>query len=456
MDAKKKQSVLIVGLGKSGMAAVDLLVKQGAQITAYDDRNEESFSQQDLDWLNTQAVRCFLGQKLEVFAFDTVVLSPGLSPDMPLVESAKKTGAEIIGELELAYRYCKGSFVAITGTNGKTTTTALVGQMYRLAGMPYEVVGNIGLPASQKALSVNSETAMVTEVSSFQLETTVCFHPKVAAILNVTPDHLDRHGSMDEYVKAKAKIFKNQTEEDIFIYNADDSICAQLAEDCTQALIIPFSREKQLSFGAYVYEGKIILRDQRGKTVHLCRISELLIPGMHNLENALAAAAIGYFAGVPTEAVVLALTSFAGVAHRIEFVCEKDGVRYVNDSKGTNPEASMKAIAATDTPILLIAGGYEKHSNFDAFIEAFDNKVKYLLLLGETAPRIAKSALKFGFPSDRIIVCEDMKECVQKAHAFSMVGDTVLLSPACASWGMYKNFEERGNDFKKLALSIDS
>jgi UDP-N-acetylmuramoylalanine--D-glutamate ligase len=203
-----------------------------------------------------------------------------------------------------------------------------------------------------------------------------------------------------------------------------------------------------------VYEGKIVIKAETGKEIYLCRVSELLIPGMHNLENALAAAAIGYFVGVPTEAIILALTSFAGVEHRIEFVCEKYGVRYVNDSKGTNPEASIKAIEATDTPILLIAGGYEKHSDFDAFIKAFNGKVKYLFVLGVTAPRIAQSAVKLDFPKDRILFCEDMKECVQKAYAFSVVGDTVLLSPACASWGMYKNFEERGKDFKQLALSI--
>lgn len=455
MTVGKKQNVLIVGLGKSGMASAALLVKQGVQITAYDDRDKESFSSQDLDWLATHGVRCFFGHKLESFCFDMAVMSPGLSLDALVAVNAKKAGAEIIGELELAYRYCKGSFVAITGTNGKTTTTALVGEMYRLAGMPYEVVGNIGVPASQKALSANKETTMVTEVSSFQLETTVQFRPRVAAILNITPDHLDRHGSMEQYIKAKAKIFENQTEQDVFIYNADDDICSELAGHCTKALTVPFSRENQLSFGAFAYQGKILLKTQYGKTIELCRISELLIPGMHNLENALAASAIGHFAGVPTDAIVSALTSFAGVEHRIEFVCKKHGVRYINDSKGTNPEASIKAIAATNTPILLIAGGYEKNADFDAFTKEFEGKVKCLFVLGETAPRIVESALRTGFPKERIVMCESMKECVEKAHAFSEIGDTILLSPACASWGMYKNFEQRGQDFKKLVLSIE-
>ena len=454
MGFKKEQNVLVVGLGKSGMAAVKLLLEQGANVFAYDGRNEESFLQEDIDWLLSHKVRLFLGEDPQVLSFDTLVISPGISPQIQLVQRAKASGAEIIGELELAYRFCKGSFVAITGTNGKTTTTALVGEMYRLAGLPYELVGNIGLPVSEKVLAAGIETTMVTEVSSFQLETASQFHPKVSAILNLTPDHPDRHGWMQEYIKAKAKVFENQTKEDFFVYNADDCNALTLAEACTNATTVPFSRFKQLSFGAYVYEGKIIIKGSDGEDVYLCRVSELLIPGMHNLENALAAAAIGYFAGLPTEAIILALTSFAGVEHRIEFVCEKNGVRYVNDSKGTNPEASIKAIEATDTPILLIAGGYEKHADFDVFIKAFNGKVKYLLLLGATAPRIAESALKFGFEKERIIFCESMKECVQKAYAFSVVGDTVLLSPACASWGMYANFEERGKDFKQLALSI--
>lgn len=455
MNAEKKQNVLIVGIGKSGMAAADLLSKQNVKITAYDDRIEESFSKEDLAWLAERRVHCFFARMPEIFCFETVVMSPGLSPNVPVVENAKKAGAEIIGELELAYRYCKGSFVAITGTNGKTTTTALVGEMYQLAGMPHEIVGNIGLPASERALLADEKTTMITEVSSFQLETTWRFHPKISAILNITPDHLDRHGSMDEYIKTKAKIFKNQTKENFFVYNADDPICVQLAKTCSQTTVVPFSREKQLSYGAYVNEGKLVVKDQKGSEIYLCNVSDLLIPGMHNLENALAAAAIGYFSGLPIEAVISALTSFAGVEHRIEFVCEKKGVRYVNDSKGTNPDASIKAIEATDTPILLIAGGYEKHSDFNSYIEAFDGKVKYLLVLGETATRIADSATELGFPKDKILFCESMKACVEKAQTLAVGGDTVLLSPACASWGMYKNFEERGKDFKQLALSID-
>lgn len=454
MTVDEKQKILVVGMGKSGMAAVGLLTEKGNDVFAYDSRSEESFSSKDLNWLKERNVHLFLGKEPRGVFFDTVVMSPGISPDVPVVESARNSGSEVIGELELAYRFCKGSFVAITGTNGKTTTTALVGEMYRLAGLSYELVGNIGLPVSQKALSVCSETTMVTEVSSFQLETTSQFHPKVAAVLNITPDHLDRHGSMEEYVKSKAKVFANQSEDDFLIYNEDDSYTRSLAEQCKKATVVPFSRFKQLSFGVFVYEGKIVIRTREQKDVYLCRASELLIPGMHNLENALAAAAIGYFSGVPTEAIILALTSFAGVEHRIEFVCEKNGVRYVNDSKGTNPEASIKAIEATEAPILLIAGGYEKNSDFDPFIKSFNGKVKYLLVLGVTAPRIAASAVKSGFPYDRIIFCEDMKECVQKAYLHAVVGDTVLLSPACASWGMYNNFEERGEDFKRIALSL--
>ena len=234
MNAGKKQKVLVVGLGKSGMAAIELLTTQGSDVFAYDSRDEASFSIQDLNWLKEHSGHLFLGKEPEMNSFDTVVVSPGVPPDLPVVCNAKSSGAEVIGELELAYRFCKAPFVAITGTNEKTTTTALVGEMYRLAGLSYELVGNIGLPVSKKALSSCSETTMVTEVSSFQLETTSQFHPRVAAVLNITPDHLDRHGSMQEYIKAKSKIVENQTKEDFLIYNEDDPYARSLAHQCTE------------------------------------------------------------------------------------------------------------------------------------------------------------------------------------------------------------------------------
>ncbi len=454
MATISEKRAFVVGLGKSGLAAAKLLVSQNMQVSAYDGKPEENFSKEEIDLLKEQGVSFFFGCDPEDLHFDIAVISPGISPSFPLISRVKAEGAEIIGELELAYRNCPASFVAITGTNGKTTTTALVGEMFRFAAMPYEVVGNIGLPVTERAMHANADTTMVTEVSSFQLETIKEFKPKVSAILNITPDHLDRHGSMEEYTRVKSRIFENQSAADFFIYNADDSGAAEAALQCKAARRVPFSGTKSLDFGVCVESGTVVIKAGPENHLPICGTDQILIPGKHNLENALAAAAIAYFAGVPAECIDKALRSFKGVEHRIEFVCQVNGVRYVNDSKGTNPDASEKAIQATSTPILLIAGGYEKNSDFDHFIECFDGKVKYLLLLGVTAPRIAESALRLGFPKDRILYCETMEECVSKGAQLSQPGDTVLLSPACASWGMYKNYEERGRDFKQLALSL--
>jgi UDP-N-acetylmuramoylalanine--D-glutamate ligase len=455
MTKTNGRRVLVVGLGKSGFAAAKLLISQGLQVSVYDEKPEENFSVEEVDALKQQGTCFFFAREPEDFPFELAVISPGISPFIPLMDKVREKGIPIIGELELAYRNCRGSFIAITGTNGKTTTTALVGEMFRLADLRYEIVGNIGLPVTDRSMHATQDTTMVTEVSSFQLETISEFRPKISAILNITPDHLDRHGSMDEYVRVKSRIFENQKAEDFFIYNADDSQTVKAAAACKNAKRVPFSAAKALDFGVCVEAGTVVIQTAAKVAVQVCETSEILIPGAHNLENALAAVAIGYYAGIPAAFIQMALRSFAGVEHRIEFVCQVKDVRYVNDSKGTNPDASEKAIQATATPILLIAGGYEKNSDFDHFIQSFEGKVKYLLLLGATAPRIAESALRSGFPRDRILFCQSMAECVFKASDLALPGDTVLLSPACASWGMYNNYEERGRDFKQLALSLN-
>ena len=445
------KKILIIGLGRSGFAAAKLLKDEGA-VSVWDGKPEEKFDKEDIALLKSQGICCYFGDAPSAEGWDMVIISPGVPIDHPFVKEAKKHGAKISGELEQAYEHCPGRFIAITGTNGKTTVTTLVGEMVKAADLDCRVAGNIGVPLASAGADAGPDTLMVTEVSSFQLETADRFHPAVSALLNITPDHLDRHKTFENYAAVKAGVCRNQTESDYFVYNYADEHCQKIAAYC-KARTVPFYADGELSFGAFCEGGRLFIKDETGCT-ELCRADELQIPGHHNLENALAAAAIAYFAGVPAEAVSSTLKSFMGVEHRIEFVCERAGVRYVNDSKGTNPDSSIKAIEAIDTPILLIAGGYEKNSDFTEFINSFGGKVKELLLIGVTAERFADTAVRCGFPRENILFCESMKECVQKASLLAERGDTVLLSPASASWGMYNNYEERGDDFRRLALAL--
>ena len=452
MDKKK---VLVIGLGKSGFATAALLAGE-ADVTCWDSKDEEKFDAQAIADLRTCGVKFLFRDAPSASGYDLLVLSPGVPPAIPVCEEAKRLGIEISGELEQAYEHCKGTFYAITGTNGKTTTTALTGEIFKAAGRKTEVVGNIGLPSSARASEADEDTCMVTEVSSFQLETIKEFKPKVSAILNITPDHLNRHGTFEEYARVKGLVFANQDESDFFVYNADDPETVKIVPTCKKAVKVAFSRKFRPDAPcAYAEDGKMYLDADDGQGPRfVIDTADIYIPGAHNLENALAAAAVCFFAGIETGVIARMLKEFKGVEHRIEFVREVKGVRYVNDSKGTNPDASIKAIEATDTPILLIAGGYEKNSDFTDFINGFNGKVKYLLLLGQTAQRFADTARKCGFPEDRMIFCADMKDVIFRARSLAEVGDTVLLSPASASWGMYNNFEERGEDFKQLVMAL--
>ncbi|MCQ2560658.1 MAG: UDP-N-acetylmuramoyl-L-alanine--D-glutamate ligase [Clostridia bacterium] len=450
MDKKK---ILAVGLGKSGFAIAGLFAGE-ADVTAWDSKPEEKFNKEELDALRAKGVEFAFGEGFDPTGYDKVVMSPGVPPTIDLVKKAQAAGIEISGELEEAYTHCKGTFIAITGTNGKTTTTALTGEIFKAAGLKTEVVGNIGIPSSVKAKSADEDTYMVTEVSSFQLETIKEFKPRVSAILNITPDHLNRHGTFEEYARVKGLVFANQDENDYFVYNADEPETVKIAATCTKAVKVPFSRKfRPQAPCAFVENGKLCI-DNGIAVTEIINTEDIYIPGAHNLENALAAAAICYFAGIDSAVISRLLRDFKGVEHRIEFVKEVKGVRYVNDSKGTNPDASIKAIEATKTPIHLIAGGYEKNSDFTEFINCFGGKVKTLLLLGATAERFKKTALDCGFPEDKIYMCESMKQVIETAYGMAEPGDTVLLSPASASWGMYNNFEERGEDFKQLVGNL--
>ncbi|MCI7300268.1 UDP-N-acetylmuramoyl-L-alanine--D-glutamate ligase [Ihubacter massiliensis] len=453
LDNIRNKNVLVIGLGRSGKAAVQAALKLGAKVYVQDSKCVEEVDPQLLAFLEGRAVTCCFGQNPEDMSiFDMLILSPGVSPELDFIREARDKGAEIIGELEIAYRIGHGNYIAITGTNGKTTTTTLVGEIFEKAKKKTYVVGNIGVAVISKALTAEENSWLVTETSSFQLETTRYFKPVVSAILNLTPDHMDRHKTMENYGNAKAKIFENQDESQHLVINYDDKACFALAEHC-KAKVVPFSRMEKLDFGAFVEDGRIVIRDEDGQVHPFCRTDELIIPGSHNLENALAAAAIAYFAGIEPDVITQGLKEFQGVEHRIEYCGQVDGVRFVNDSKGTNPDASIKAVEAIDGGIVLIAGGYDKGSSYEELIKAFNGKVKHMVLLGKTAEKIKETGEKLGFTSS--IIVKDMEECVKEGFRLAEPGDTVLLSPACASWDMYTSFEQRGEHFKNCVARLE-
>lgn len=452
LENMKYKKVLVVGLGKSGIAASQAMLRLGAEVSIQDSKREDSVDPQLIAFLKGQGARCYFAQTPpDMGQFDMLILSPGVSPELPFIEEAQAKGAEIIGELEIAYRIGSGNYIAITGTNGKTTTTTLVGEIFKAAKRKTYVVGNIGVAVISASIDASAEDWLVTETSSFQLETTRYFKPVVSAILNLTPDHLNRHHTMKAYGAAKAKIFANQRADGYLVINYDDKECYKLATGC-QAKVVPFSRKTQLDFGAFVRDGRLVIRNEEGDLVDICGRDELKIIGEHNLENALAAAAICYFAGIDAGTIAEGIRSFGGVEHRIEFCGTVDGVSYYNDSKGTNIDAAVTAIRAIEKNIVLIAGGDAKGQVFDDFIKAFQGSVKKMILLGRDGHLIAEAADRCGFAD--YVSCKDMEACVRKAYELAEPGDTVLLSPACASWDMYTNFEQRGEHFKNCVSRL--
>lgn len=442
----KGKRVLVVGLGKSGIAAVQAMIKLGAKVTVQESKERSNVDGQLLNFLNLQNVKCYFNEIPDYVAdFDMIILSPGVNPELDFIQKAAAEGAEIVGELEIAYRIARGTFVAITGTNGKTTTTTLVGEIFRKSRRKTHVVGNIGVAVISKSMEADEDDWLVTETSSFQLQTTKYFKPVVSAMLNLTPDHLNRHHTMEEYGKAKAKIFANQDESGYCVVNYDDKFCYSFTEGC-KAKVVPFSRLEELEFGAFLKGDMLVIRNEAGEVIELCNRKDLKIIGDHNVENALAAAAICYFAGIGADVITETLLEFGGVEHRIEYCGTIDGVRYYNDSKGTNVDAAVIALKAIKENIILIAGGDGKGQEFDELIKNFDGRVKYMILLGRDGKIIAETADKYGFKN--YTYGKNMDECVQKAAQIAASGDTVLLSPACASWDMYSNFEQRGEHFK--------
>ena len=450
----KGKRVLVVGLGISGRGAFDALARSGAALAVFDDRDISKDEPEFHNRLDEAGAECYLGgSPVPDERWDYVVLSPGVPPSLPFIERARARGADVIGELELAFRLGRGRYAAVTGTNGKTTTTTLIGEIFSDAGLKTVVTGNIGAAVSIAAVEAEDDTWLVTEVSSFQLETTERFRPKIAVILNLTPDHMDRHRTMEAYASAKAKIFANQEADDVLVYNADDELVCGLAANAVSRKL-PFSRRLEPDAGVFVRGGEIVFADGEKGIVHVAGADELIIPGAHNLENALAAVAAAVAAGIGPDVIAGTLRSFKGVEHRLEFVCEAGGVRYVNDSKGTNPDASIKAIEAIGSGIVLIAGGYDKEADFVEYIRAAKGRVKKFILLGATAAKIRDCAVSEGFDEADINMVPCMGEAVRLGAGLADPGDTVLLSPACASWDMYRNYEERGEDFKSGAYGL--
>ena len=452
MDLKNK-TVLVAGTGISGIGAMNLLVKTEADLILYDGNTmlTEEGIRAKLPETNKN-IKIVIGDLTDdiIETLDIAVLSPGIPTDVSFVNRMRDAGVIIWGELELADQFAKGTVVAITGTNGKTTTTTLVGEILQNYFKDVFVVGNIGTAYTGVAMETSDASYVVAETSSFQLETIDAFHPVVSAILNLTPDHLNRHHTMEGYVEAKKNIMKNQTAEDFIVLNYDDPLTRAIGETAVPQVIY-FSSTHVLENGYYFHNRKIYYA-KNGETEEICSASGLKILGLHNMENIMAAVAMARCVGVPMDKIRETVTSFMGVEHRIEYVTEKRGVAYYNDSKGTNPDAAIKAVQAMVRPTILIGGGYDKESTYDEWIESFGDKVRYLVLLGETANKIAECARRHGF--ENIIMTESLEEAVEVCAQKAESGDAVLLSPACASWDMFKSYEERGRIFKELVRGL--
>ena len=447
----KNKKVLVLGLGITGISTIKALDKLGADIVLSDKKTEEDLKDV-LDKINYISMEKHLNtDEFDLQGIDLIIKSPGIPPFVKLLKIANENGIEVITDIEFAYRVSQNkNFIAITGTNGKTTSTMLTGEILRKAKIKTHVVGNIGTGIMDKVLEAGNDDVFVTELSSFQLEHTSTFKPKIGLITNITPDHLDWHGSFENYRDAKLKIFRNQDKMDYLILNYDD-INLKGLKNKVKSKVIYFSTKEKLQEGIYADEEYIII-NYHNDSLKLMRCDELKILGKHNLENALGCIGIAIAMGISIDILKEALKTFQGVEHRLEFVATWDGITFYNDSKGTNPDASMKAVEAVKKPIILIAGGYDKGSSYDEFIRSFNGKVKALILLGQTKEKIKEAAMANNFTN--FFLVNNMKEAVGVSSKIGIQGDNVLLSPACASWGMYKNYEERGKDFKKEVFDL--
>jgi UDP-N-acetylmuramoylalanine--D-glutamate ligase len=446
--------VLVVGLGKSGVTSALFLKKRGAIVSVSDTKSGDEL-RNEIPVLLDHGItvetgghgdRTFRGQ-------DLIVVSPGVPVDAPPLIQARNLGESVIGEIELAAQFLPGPVVAITGSNGKTTTTTLTGKIMAAGGFPTLVGGNIGTPAISLAESARPETVIVLEVSSFQLETIQTFQPKVAVVLNVTPDHLDRHRTFDVYVNAKARIFENQQAADFAVLNEDDPTCVELAKR-TRAQVFWFSRQKEVQPGAWVREGNIVFRDGSGDQREIMQVSEIPLKGAHNLENVLAAVCVSALMGCAPEKIRQAVRDFRAVEHRLEFVATIGGVDYYNDSKATNVDATIKALESFPANIHLILGGKDKGSDYTVLDGLLRQRVKRVYTIGAAAAKIESQIVSAKSGGPELVHAETLENAIRKAHAVAQPGDIVLLAPACASFDQFKNYEHRGRVFKEIVRGL--
>ena len=441
---------LVVGLGKSGVASALFMKAHGAQVTVSDTKSGDEL-RNEIPVLLDHGItvetgghgdRTFRGQ-------DLIVVSPGVPVDAPPLVHARSLGESVIGEIELAAQFLPGPVVAITGSNGKTTTTTLTGEIMAASGLPVLVGGNIGTPAISLAERAKAETVIVLEVSSFQLETIQTFRPKVAVVLNVTPDHLDRHRTFEIYTDAKARIFENQKASDFAVLNADDPTCVAMGKR-TRAQVFWFSRQKEVERGAWVRDGNIVFRDASGQR-EILQVSEIPLKGAHNLENVLAAVCAGMLMGCSPEKVRQAVQEFKAVEHRLEFVATIGDVDYYNDSKATNVDATIKALESFPANIHLILGGKDKGSDYTVLNDLIRQRVKRIYTIGAAAAKI-ESQVKGA----EVVHVETLENAIRRAHAVAQPGDVVLLAPACASFDQFKSYEHRGKVFKDVVSGLAS
>jgi UDP-N-acetylmuramoylalanine--D-glutamate ligase len=448
LDLQGKR-VTVVGMARSGLAAARVLLDRGARVTATD-RGPAARVRADLDALRQRGAVVETGGHTHApfLDADLIVISPGVETDMPLLVEARARGVPVWGEVELAARLTAARFLGITGTNGKSTTTSLLGAMLQAAGLPCVVAGNIGLPLCEVVAGLGPDHWVVAELSSFQLETIVMFRPHVAVLLNLAPDHLDRYPAVEPYYAAKARIFMNQTAEDFAVLNADDPL-ALAQGPLLRSRPLLFSRTRVVGDGAFLREGRLVVR-REGTTRPVCAIEAIRIQGLHNLENSLAAAAAAAAIGVAPAALASALASFPGLPHRLELVGEIGGVRFVNDSKGTNVGAVVKSLEGYRGGVILIAGGKDKGGDFRPLLPLVQTRVKRLLLIGQAAGKIQEQ-LAGACPSERL---PSLQAAVERGREVGAPGDTVLLSPACASFDMFRDFEQRGDVFREAVLAL--
>ena len=447
------EKYLIVGAGRSGICSAKMLLALGKEFIIYDGNKD----------LDTDVVKEKIGTDKDILfilgdvsesdfeGIDICVASPGVSLETTVMKAVIKAGITVWSEIELAYRYDKGQVIGITGTNGKTTTTSLVYEIVKAYNEKTLLVGNIEIPYTGLALTSSEDSATVAEISSFQLETMITFKPRVSAILNITPDHLDRHKTMENYGNIKKSIAANQDENDFCVLNYDDAVLRQFGKTL-KCKVVYFSGTNELADGLYYKDGAIYIAEN-GKSELYLNTMDVNLVGLHNFENIMAAVAITRSFGVPDDIIKQVTKRFVAVEHRIEFVATKKGVKYYNDSKGTNTDAAIKAIDAMPSTTVLIAGGYDKDGEYSEWVSRFPGKVRKLVLIGQTSEKIADACNKIGFHD--YCFAESLKQAVEICRDAAQSGDYCLLSPACASWGMFKNYQQRGDMFKQYVMEME-